>query len=484
MSPRAIVVGAGPNGLTAAALLAKRGIEVTVYERDAQIGGAARSAELFGPGFVSDLGAAAHPFGIASPAFRELELERNGLEWVHPDIPMAHPLPGGRAAMLHRDIEETVRELGVDGPAWRRLHEHFAQRPFETVENTMGPLLRIPPHPVDMVRLGIRGALPAATLAGLAFRSGAAKALLAGSSAHATLPLTRLLTAAFGITFGALGHSTGWPVARGGSSGITDALARVLLDNGGRIETETEITDLRELPRANAVLLDLTPAQVLRIAPEQLEPRYAAHLRRWRYGAGVHKIDYLLDGVVPWSDARVAGAGTVHVGGRMEEIVAAERAVNRGRMPERPFVMVTQQSNADPSRTRDGKQVLWTYAHVPNGASDAVRPLLEAQIERFAPGFGDLVRERREWSPSALEAWNPNLIGGDIGGGSLAGSQQIFRPAPTLHPYRAGRRGLYICSSSAPPGGGVHGMPGMHAARAVLHDLAPRGVGVRTGRYG
>lgn len=470
MTRRAIVVGAGPNGLTAAALLATRGVEVTVYERDAEIGGAARTAELFGPGFRSDLGAAAHPFGVASPAFRELGLERHGLEWVHPEIPMAHPLPGGRAAFLHRDIEATARDLGVDGPNWRRLHKHFSLRPFETVENTMGPLLRIPPHPFDMARLGLAGALPAATLAGLLFRSGAAKALFAGSSAHATLPLTRPLTGAFGITFGALGHSTGWPVARRGSAAITDALASVLVANGGRIETNADITDLRELPQADAVLLDLTPRQVLRIAPSQLEARYAAHLKRWKYAAGVHKIDYLLDGPVPWTDARVQSAGTVHVGGEIDQIVEAERAVNEGRMPERPFVMVTQQSNADPTRTRDGREVLWTYAHVPNGSSADVRASLEAQIERFAPGFKDVVLERREWSPSALEAWNPNLVGGDIGGGSMAGTQQLFRPAPTLHPYRAGRRGLYLCSSSTPPGGGVHGMPGMHAARAVLRD--------------
>ncbi|VXB30577.1 phytoene desaturase family protein [Pseudoclavibacter sp. 8L] len=474
MSRRAVVVGAGPNGLTAAALLATRGVEVTVYERDAQIGGAARSAELFGPGFVSDLGAAAHPFGVASPAFRELQLEQNGLEWVQPEIPMAHPLPGGRAAMLHRDIERTVQELGVDGPSWRRLHEHFSHHPFETVENAMGPLLRIPPHPVDMARLGLLGALPAATLANLVFRSGAAKALLAGSAAHATLPLTRPLTSAFGIAFGALGHSTGWPVAKGGSASITDALARVLLANGGRIETNAEVTDLRDLPRADAVLLDLTPKQILRIAPEQLESRYAAHLARWKYGAGVHKIDYLLDGPVPWEDARVASAGTVHVGGEFRQIIEAERDINRGRMPEKPFVMVTQQSAADASRTHDGRQVLWSYAHVPNGTALDVRPALEAQIERFAPGFADVVLERREWSPSALEAWNPNLVGGDIGGGSMAGTQQLFRPAPSLHPYRAGRRGLYVCSSSTPPGGGVHGMPGMHAARAVLRDWARR----------
>ncbi|PPG39260.1 NAD(P)/FAD-dependent oxidoreductase [Pseudoclavibacter sp. RFBA6] len=470
MNRRAIVVGAGPNGLTAAALLAKRGVDVTIYERDASVGGAARSAELFGEGYLSDLGAAAHPFGIASPIFRELDLEGNGLTWVQPDIPMAHPLPGGRAAMLHRDIEQTVHELGVDGPAWRLLHEHFSHRPFGTVENAMGPLLRIPPHPVDMARLGLLGALPAATLAGLLFKSGAAKALFAGSSAHPTLPLTRPLTAAFGIAFGALAHSTGWPVARGGSASITDALARVLLAHGGRIETSAEVTDLRDLPEADAVLLDLTPKQILSVAPGQLEGRYAAHLANWKYGVGVHKIDYLLDGAVPWADPRVASAGTVHVGGRMEEIVAAERAVNRGRMPDRPFVMVTQQSNADPSRTRDGKQVLWAYAHVPNGGAQGARAALEAQIERFAPGFADVILERREWSPTALEAWNPNLVGGDIGGGTLAGTQQLFRPAPSLHPYRAGRRGLYVCSSSTPPGGGVHGMPGMHAARAVLRD--------------
>jgi phytoene dehydrogenase-like protein len=471
MEGTAAVVGAGANGLTAAALLAVAGMRVTVYEQADTPGGAARSSAVLGEGTVTDLGAAAHPFGVNSPAFHALGLEDRGLEWIHPRYPMAHPLPGVESAILHRDAEETARGLGADGPAWLRVHAPVTRHPREALENVLGPLVRVPPHPLTMVEFGLRAAWPAALLARAAFRGGHARALFAGSSAHSTLPLTQPFTAAFGTIFGGLGHTTGWPVAKGGTQRITDALAAVVLENGGTIRTGTKVTDLRELPAADAVLLDLTPRQLLALGGTGLPDRYRRHLQRWRYGCGVYKVDYLLDGPVPWSDPRTGGAGTVHVGGTFEELLEAERLVNRGRIPERPFVMVSQQSAADPSRAPAGRQVLWTYAHVPNGSREPMGGRIDAQIERFAPGFRDRIIGRVETSPTELEAWNPNLVGGDIGGGSLAGLQQVFRPAPTLKPYNTGAPGVYVCSSSTPPGGGVHGMAGHNAARAVLRDL-------------
>jgi phytoene dehydrogenase-like protein len=473
---RAVVVGSGPNGLTAAAVLARAGWDVDVHERNPAPGGASASADVLGPGTIVDLGAAGHSFGVASPVFRELELEKHGLTWLHPPVPMAHPLDGRPAAVLYPSMEQTVAGLGRDGAAWARLHAPLVEDIDAHLENILGPsLVRLPPHLLSMARFGVRALWPASAVGRAVFRDEPARALFAGSSLHAILPPSHLFTAAFGLIFGALGMTRGWPVAQGGSGAITDALATVLSAHGGRIHLDHEVTDLREFGDADAILLDLTPRQLLALEGTDLTDRYAAHMRRWRYGTGVSKVDYLLDGPIPWTDPRVAGAGTVHVGGSLAELRHAEREATAGRMPEQPFVMVCQQQAGDPSRATGpaaGKTVVWTYAHVPGGYDVPVEHLIADQIERFAPGFRDRIVHRVATTPSALEAWNPNVIGGDVAGGSMGGLQQVLRPAPVLSPHRTGTPGLYLASSSTPPGGGVHGMAGLHAARAALADAA------------
>ncbi|WP_309248093.1 phytoene desaturase family protein [Rothia santali] len=389
-----------------------------------------------------------------------------------PRAPLAHPLPGRPAALLRRDAEATARGLGPDGRAWRSVHTPLLGSPAAVPRNVMGPLLRWPRDPAVMARFGARAVWSASALARACFRGDEARALFTGSALHAVMPPSHPLTAAFGTVFGALGMTSGWPVARGGSQAIVDALVRVLTEAGGRIRCGVEVADLRDLPAHDVAVLDVVPSGLLALGGTDLPEGYARRLRRWRHGPAVHKVDFLLDGPVPWADPRVGTAGTVHVGGGPEELGAAEDAVRRGSLPQRPFVMVTQQQAADPSRCAlPGRHVLWTYAHVPHGCSRDVRPLIEAQIERFAPGFRDRVLTARDEPPAALERWNPNLVGGDIGGGSLGGLQQVFRPTPSLQPYRAGRRGLYLCSSSTPPGGGAHGMGGWNAAGVALRDL-------------
>lgn len=467
----AVIVGAGPNGLTAAAVLARAGLEVTVLERLPYVGGASSSLPAFGDQAIIDPGASGHPFGITSPAFRALGLEQHGLEWVHAPVPMAHPLPGGRAAILHRDAEQTARELGVDARAWLALHKPATDDPNGTADAILGPLARIPKDPVLLARFGLRGAWPATLLARSVFRSGAAQALFAGSVTHATLPLGSPLTSAFGIAFGGVGHSAGWPFAKGGSQSIADALRRVAEAAGARIETGVDVTDLRDLPAADLILLDVTPHQLARMAGDRLTGRYAKRMRTWKYGPAVSKLDLLLDGPIPWADARAQGAGTVHVGGPLAEVVEAEHAVAVGRMPDKPFVLLTQPTAADPERAPAGKHLVWAYAHVPHAWPGDASAVIEARIEEYAPGFRDRVLERRSMPPAALELWNPNLVGGSIGGGTLAGTQQLLRPV-LAHPYRVPMPGrVFLCSSSTPPGGGVHGMSGWHAAHAALREI-------------
>lgn len=471
MAHSAIVIGAGPNGLTAAAFLARRGVNVTVYEQASQVGGSARTDTIFGAGTISDVGAAAHPFAVGSPAFRELDLESHGLKWVFHRYPLAHPLDGRDSVLLHQDLQLTAEQFGVDAAAWRWLHGPISSHPLQDLSNVTGPLLRIPPHPLSMARFGARALLPAATTARLLFRTEGAKALFIGSAAHSMLPLGHLFTSGFGALFGGLGQSLGWPVARGGTGEIINALVRGLTAMGVQIQTNNAVTDLRELPAADVVLLDLTPAQILRLRGTNISGRYAYFLRRWKYGPGVFKVDYLLDGPIPWHDERTVHAGTVHVGGSFAEVVESERDLGRGKLSSTPFVMLAQPSSVDPLRAPKGQHMIWAYAHVPVGCTAPVGKLIDAQIERFAPGFLDRILARREMSPQALESWNPNLVGGDIGGGSLRGLQQVFRPTPTLRPYNTGVPGLYVCSSSTPPGAGVHGMAGWNAAAAALRDL-------------
>ncbi|RRJ87028.1 NAD(P)/FAD-dependent oxidoreductase [Gulosibacter macacae] len=475
---RAVVVGAGPNGLTAAALLARAGWQVDVYERAARPGGAAASAPVFGPDTIVDLGAAAHPFGAASPVFHELELERYGLEWCRAEFPLAHPFDDRPAALLHHSLAETAAQFDQDASAWQRVHAPLVRRLDRHLENLLAPMLRWPAHPVDLARI-VPAALPSATaLARVAFRDDAARAFLLGSAAHAMAPLTQPMTAAFGTLFGALGQTSGWPVAIGGSGAITDALARALEAHGGRLHLGHEVRDLRELPPATASVLSLTPRQVLALTRDgdALPPATARRLRGWRHGSAAYKVDFLLDGPVPWRDARVGQASTVHVIGTPAELVRAEAEVASRRLPAHPMVIVCQQQAADPSRASN-RTIIWAYAHVPFGYRDAhpgeVRGRIEAQIERFAPGFRDRILEYCESSPAALEAWNPNLVGGDIAGGAMTGRQVLFRPGFTLAPHRLAP-GLYLASASTPPGAGVHGMPGAWAARTALADAARR----------
>ncbi len=477
--PRAVIVGSGPNGLTAAAYLAREGWQVDVFERNAHPGGAAASADLLGEGTIVDLGAAAHPFGAASPAFRHLELEKHGLEWLHSRYPTAHPLEGRPAAVMHRGLEETVEELGEDGPAWRRVHGYVTEHIDEHLENLLSPMLSWPEHPVRMARFGMLAGLPATLVGKTFFKQESTRALFAGSAVHAITPPARPFTAAFSLLFGALGMTRGWPVARGGSQGVINALVSVLESHGGRIHTGVEVTDLRDLPHADAVVLNLTPAQVLRLKHVDMPSRVRRRMAGWSYGAGVFKVDYLLDGPVPWADERVQESTTVHVAGDVAEVQQAEAEAAHGRLPDRPFVMVCQQQAADPSRATgpaEGKQVLWTYAHVPHGYREPhegfIAGRIEAQIERFAPGFRDRILHRVQHSPDDLEAWNPNLIGGDVAGGGMSGLQALLRPGLTTDPYRLRDSGLYLSSGATPPGAGVHGMPGAWAARAAMEDFA------------
>lgn len=470
MTLRAHVIGSGPNGLTAAAILAENGIEVDVYERNKEIGGAAASTRAFDGEALIDLGAAAHPFAYGSMAFRHLDLRSHGLSWDFHDMPLAHPLNDAPSVFLHQTLAATTAQFAEDRKIWTALHAPFVKRAQQLLDNVTGPLLRVPPNPVLMARFGLRSLPPTSVMASSILRSRQARALFSGTSAHSMLPQSHPFTSGFGIIFGSLGSSWGWPVAHGGTGSIVQALGRAAQSRSVRIHTGHEVKNLGELPSADITILDLTPRQILSIAPDRLPARYARQLSRWRYGTAVYKVDYLLDGPIPWTDERTQQACTVHVGGDAPDIAWAEGEVNRGRMPDKPFVMVVQPSSADATRAPEGKHVVWSYAHVPNGYAGRAGALIDAQIERFAPGFGDRVLSRRESSPADLERWNPNLIGGDIGGGSLRGLQQFLRPTVSLNPYRLAPDGLYVCSSSTPPGGGVHGMGGWHAALAALQD--------------
>ncbi len=463
----AVVVGAGPNGLAAAITLARAGRSVLVVEAAPTVGGGTRTKELTLPGFLHDVCSAVHPLGLGSPFFRDLPLGQFGLEWIHPDLPLAHPLGGDQAAVLHRSVAATAAGLGRDGAAYRRLMGPLVRDWPKISPLVLGPL-RIPRHPLAALRFGIPALLPADLLARLVFREAPARALFGGMAAHAMLPLSEPPSAAFGLVLGILAHAVGWPIPRGGSQAIADALAAYLRTLGGTIVTGERVESLDQLPPARAVLCDITPRQLLRIAGDRLPAGYRRQLGRFRYGPGVFKVDYALDGSVPWTAAACRRAGTVHVAGPLPEIVASERAVGRGRYPARPYVLVVQSSLFDPTRAPDGLQTLWTYCHVPSGGTTDMTARIEAQIERFAPGFRDRILARHVMGPQAMECYNANYVGGDINGGR-AGLRQLFtRPTPSLNPYATPVPGLYLCSSSTPPGGGVHGMCGYYAAQAAL----------------
>jgi phytoene dehydrogenase-like protein len=467
--PDAVVVGAGPNGLAAAIELARAGRSVLVCERAETIGGGARTAELTLPGYRHDVCSAIHPLAVGSPFLRALPLADHGLELLEPAVQAAHPLDGGRAAVLHRSLDDTAAGLGPDGDAYAGLMRPFAEGWDELAPVVLGAP-RLPRHPLLAARFARAGVRGASGLATSRFRSDEARALMAGMGAHSMRPLDRAPTAAFGLVLLALGHAFGWPVARGGSQAIADAMAAYLRSLGGEIRTGVEVRSLADLPEARALLFDVTPRQLVAICGEALPGRYAAALRRYRYGAGVFKLDYALSAPVPWAAEACRRAGTVHVGGTLAEIAEAEAAVTSGGHPERPFVLVAQQSLVDPGRAPAGGHTLWAYCHVPNGSPVDMTAAIERQIERFAPGFGDVVLERAARTPADLEAENPNYVGGDINGGAATLRQVLARPALRITPHATPNPRIFLCSSSTPPGGGVHGMCGYHAARAALRS--------------
>ncbi len=468
--PDAIVVGSGPNGLAAAVALAREGMSVRVLEAASTVGGGMRSAELTLPGFVHDVCSAIHPLGVGSPFFRTLPLEQHGLEWLHSPAVLAHPFDDGSAAVLYRSVDETAATLGRDGAAWAKLFSPLARDVDALLDDVLGPL-RVPRHPLALARFGVRAALPATVVARRDFRDGRARALFAGLAAHSMLPLSAPATAAFGLVLGLLGHAVGWPLPRGGSQRIADALASYLRTLGGEIETGHEVRSLDELRGARAVLLDVTPRQLLSLAGGRLPTVYRKRLARYRYGPGVCKVDWALDGPIPWRAGDCARAATIHLGGTFEEIVASEREPSRGRVAERPFVLLAQQSLFDATRAPDAKHTAWAYCHVPNGSPLDATETIEAQVERFAPGFRERILARSTKTAVDMQRYNANYVGGDINGGSADFRQLLTRPVARVSPYTTPLDGVYLCSSSTPPGGGVHGMCGYHAAQAVLKRL-------------
>jgi len=464
----AVVIGSGPNGLAAAIVLARAGRSVLVREAADTVGGGVRSEALTLPGFVHDTCSTIYPLGAGSPVFRRLPLAEHGLEWAHSEAALAHPLDGGRAAILERDVDATAAGLGEDAEAYRALFGPLV-RDWPALERAiLRPLVRVPRHPVALGRFGLSALRSAEGLARSRFRGEQARALFAGCSAHSTLRLDRSPSASFGLVLTTAAHTAGWPVVRGGAQALADALASYLRSLGGEIQTGARVESLAELASARAVLADLSPRELLRLGGDRLPPRYRRALERYRYGPGSFKLDLALDGPVPWAAPEVGRAACVHVGGTLEEVAAAERAPWEGRPAERPFVLLAQQSVADTSRAPEGKHTVWAYCHVPNGSTFDMTERIEAQIERFAPGFRDRILARAVTTPGDFERRNPNLAGGDINAGAQDLPQLVFRPVPRLVPYTTPVPGLFLCSASTPPGGGVHGLCGFGAAQAAL----------------
>jgi phytoene dehydrogenase-like protein len=471
VKPReAFVVGSGPNGLTAAITLARAGWAATVLEAQPTAGGGTRSAELTLPGFMHDVCSAVHPMAVSSPAFGSMPLREHGLEWIHPPIPVAHPLDGGGSVVAERSVDETAARLGRDAAMYRRVMAPLSANWRKLMEDVLAPP-HIPAHPLVLGRFGLLAPWAAARIARTLFRGEAARALFAGMAAHSCLPLEAAGSAAFGWVLMLAAHAVGWPVARGGSQRIANALISYFESLGGVVLCNHEVGSLGDLPAKSTILCDVTPRQLLRMAGGRLPDAYCRELKRYRYGPGVFKVDWALSSPIPWQSPDCARAGTVHVGGTLDEIAASERAAWHGHPCDRPFVLLAQPSLFDDTRATTGRHTAWAYCHVPNGSKDDMTERIEAQIERFAPGFRRAILARHTMSPAQMEAHNANLVGGDIGGGAVNLRQLFLRPTASL--YRSPDPDVFLCSAATPPGGGVHGMCGYHAARAVLASHVP-----------
>ena len=464
----AVVVGAGPNGLAAALTLARAGRSVHVIEAADTIGGGSRTKELTLPGFRHDVCSAVHPLGLASPFFVAAGLEVHGLRWIQPDVAVAHPLDGGRAGTVVRDLATTCDSLGRDAGRWRALLGPLVDRWDDLAPMILGPLTRVPPHPITLLRFGLPALAPSSLLTNAWFHTDEARALFAGCAAHGFLPLGHVLTSSVALVLLTTAHRVGWPIAAGGSQSIVDAMAAAFVAAGGPIETGRTVRTHTDLPKSTAVFLDVAPRHAADIGGERLPERFRRRLTRFRHGPGAFKVDFALGGPVPWTNDACRRAGTLHLGGTANEIAEAERDVARGRHPLRPYVLVSQPSLFDPSRAPTGKHVLWAYCHVPSGSTVAMTDQIEAQIERFAPGFRDLILARHVAGPAWFEGYNANNVGGDIAGGANNGTQLIGRPTLSWHPYRTPDPAIFLCSASTPPGAGVHGMCGAQAAGDAL----------------
>jgi len=468
----ATIIGSGPNGLAAAITLAQRGVAVTVYERNARLGGACSTGEVTLPGFHHDLGSSVYPLGVCSPFFTSLPLAEHGLRWIEPEAPLAHPLDDGSALTLEHSLEWTAEQLGShDARAWRTLLASTVRDWPKVVEDAMRPLLGVPRHPAALATFGAAAMMPAQVLARSVFQGERARTLFAGCAAHSVLPLTKVASSAPGLLLAGAAHATGWPIADGGAQSLTAALASYLKSLGGSILCDAEVNDLSQIEDSDVTLFDTSVEAMARIAGDSLSPSYVARLRSFRRGPGIFKLDWALSEPTPWANAECARAATVHLGGSLEEIAASEAAMFYGKSCEKPFVLLVQPSLFDASRAPEDKHTAWAYCHVPNGSDVDMTAAVEAQVERFAPGFGDVVLARRASNAAALEAWNPNLVGGDVSGGAMTLSGLMARP--TMRLYRTSNAKLYLCSSSTPPGGGVHGMCGYWAALAALEDFTP-----------
>ena len=465
----AVIVGSGPNGLAAAILLQQNGLSVLVIEGKEEIGGGMRTAELTLPGFKHDICSAIHPLGAGSPFFQQLPLEQHGLEYIYPEYAAAHPFDNGTAAVLMNSVEGTAKRLGADESAYLKLMQPIVRDWPSIAPDVLGPL-RFPKYPLKMASFGLSAITSAAFLA-KRFKTTGGKALFAGMAAHAMQPLSKLITSAAGLVLMANGHLKGWPMAKGGSVNIANALASYFIAIGGKIETGLYIKSIEQLPSSNALLFDVSPKQLLQIAGHKFSSLYKWQLERYRYGMGVFKIDWALDAPIPFTAADCMRSATVHLGNTIEEIAAGEQQTWHGGYPEKPFVLLAQQSNFDPSRAPAGKQTAWAYCHVPNGSKTDRTAAIENQVERFAPGFKERILARHTMNTGQMEEYNPNYIGGDINCGVIDIGQLFTRPVLRRSPYKTSAKGIYLCSASTPPGGGVHGMCGYNSAKRVLKDI-------------